>query len=721
MPKVTAVQTNFTAGELSPKMWGRVDVARYANGAEIIENGWPLIHGGVEKRWGTLLHSAARYADKAARLIPFVHSRTQAYILEFGDLYMRVHTDAGLVMASPGVPYQIATPYDDEMIQSMDYCQGADTMLLWHAEVYPRRLRRFADAKWVLDATPFEPLPLDETGEAPHPVTLSNKTVGTGRTAVPVLPYWKASDVGREIWYGSGVARITAVTTDELAVVDVIAEFDSTSLPAPKLAFSPQTGCTPSATGPIGASITLTLDAEGWRVADAGKWVKINGGWVKLTGFPSYTVANGIVKSELTTTVKAESSSWSINGPVWNADDGYPSTGTFHSQRLIAAGSPGYPQTVWGSVIGEYFNMQPGDLDTDAFAFQLVSDDLSPIAYLSSMQALLTLSYGGESTLDGGVEKPITPTNVRAKPHSNHGCAQVRPVRVGDEEVFVQRTGRRIRAASYNESTGSWSAPDLSVLSDHLVQAGVVSLTWHKEPGTLLMAARTDGVIASCTFDREQDVAGWARQITDGVVESVATIPNGDGDRTFLLVRRVIDGATVRYIEKFEPGIYSDCTIRGTSETPTASWTGFDALEGCEVVIKADGVPQERQTVTGGAITLSRTASAVEVGLPYKLRVKLLPPEVTGGSGAAKGSAQRCNELMVQVLETVGMTINGETVAFRSFGEDVLDVPGTPFTGIKSVPMLGWDKGLNDVVIEHDDPLPCHILCVIRKFTFNEG
>lgn len=724
MPKVTAVTTNFTSGELTPKMGIRIDVQRYQNGAALIENGWPIIHGGIDKRWGTLYRGATKIANKKARLIPFVFSRTKAYWLEFGDGYMRVHTSAGQVLASPGVPYEIATPYTEAQVQEMDFNQGADTMLLWHPAVYPRRLRRYADDHWMLDMAPFNPVPFDEIGvRIGETLTLSAKTVGTGRTATSssVLT-WQAADLGREIFSGAGTAKITAVTSASVVTIDITNEFESTTL-APgvwSLAQSPQTGCTPSAAKPVGDAITLTLDADGWRPLDVGKFVVINEGLVKITAVTSPLIANGRIERELSSATKAVAASWTLNYPAWNDFDGYPSTGTFHSQRLLAAGSPAYPQTIWGSPIGDYFSFQLGTLDTDAFAFQMVSDDLNPITYLSSMEALMALSFGGEFTMDGGVEKPITPTNVRAKPRSNHGCAQVRPARVGSEEVYVQRTGKRIRAASYNEISGVWAAPDISVLAEHLIAPGITALSWHKEPGMLVMAARTDGVLVHCTFDRDQDVAGWARSNLGGVVESIATVPDGDRDRTMLIVRREIEGATVRYLEMFDEDTYTDSAVKGTQVSPATVWTGFDHLEGKEVAILADGVSQPRQVVQGGQITLQRPATSVEAGLPITLRIKLLPPEVTGGAGTALGSQQRCNQVTVAVRDTVGMRINGQEVSFRQLGEGILDQPLTPFTGFKDVTDLGWDSGTVETVIEHDHPLPCHVMGVIRKFTFNE-
>lgn len=725
MPKVTTTQTNFTAGEIDPRMWGRFDVARYNNGAAIIENAWPVIWGGVQKRWGTMFAVATKYADKRARLIPFVFNRSQAYWLEFGDQYMRVHTEAGRIETSPGVAYEIATPYTEAMLPSLDYCQGSDTMILWHGSAYPRRLRRVTDANWILDNAPFNPAPFDEIGFRPAAgLTLSALTVGTGRTATASAASFLASDVGRQIWAGAaGVATITAFGSTTSATVSITTAFDALTYTATnwQITGSPQTTCTPSATGPVGDTITLTLAADGWRSTDVGKHVVINDGLCRITGYTNATSVSAVLLRALTTTVASIANAWTLNDQVWNQYDGYPSTGTFHEQRLVAAGTISYPQTIWGSGVGDYFGFQLGVNDDEAFAFGVASDSLNIIQYLSSMEALVALSYGGAHTLEGGVEKPITPTNVRAKPRSNRGCEQVRPVRIGSEEIFLQRGAKRVRALAYDETNYKWSSPDISVLAGHITEVGISEMSWHEEPGTLLFAARTDGVLASSTYDRDQDVVGWARQVTSGVVESVATIPASGGDKTALIVRRTVNGSTVRYIEKFDASASTDCSITGVSVPGATVWTGLSHLEGESVAVVADGAPQPEQVVTGGQITLPRKAYAVTIGLPYTMRVKLLPPEVSGGAGASQGNPQRTHKVTVRLFETQGLKINGEEVGFRRLGEDVLGQAVDPFSGIKSAVSMGWDVGNSPLEITHGTPLPCHILSVTRRFTFNEG
>jgi hypothetical protein len=814
MPKVTIQQTNFTAGELTPKMRGRTDVARYNNGAKRMENCWPEVWGGGVRRWGTAFEAAAKLANQRARLIPFIFSRTQAYILEFGHLYMRVFKPEGQVLAGGGpAVFEIATPYTEDMLSAIDYTQSADTMFLWHQGVFPQRLRRLADDRWVMDASPFDPLPFDEIGHRPSTtLNLSDTAVGTGHAFTAGADAFYSSDVGREITAGSGVGVITAVGSPTVCTVTITTPFDSPNYSAFqwRLIGSPRGPITPSITGPVGAGITLqsavvvtpilgpalaitglswggglvvvavaghglttgetaiisgcipdayngtyvvtvldaanfnyskTLDpgaastlgtstrvissasatANIFRAQDVGSFVRINGGLVRITVYDSATQVRGTVEQELSSTVTAPSDAWSLEAPVWNALDGYPATGTFFQQRLLCGGSPAFPQTIWGSVTGQAFSFMIGVNDNDAFAYALASDNLNPIIFLTAMESLVILTYGGEFTAEGGIEKPITPTNIRVKPRSNFGCEQVRPVRIGNEQLFVQRTGRAVRAIGYSEELGRWAAPDMSVLAEHLVRAGVIATTWQEEPGKLIFVVRNDGVLATATYDRDQDVTGWAPQTTDGAFESVATIPNGDSDQTWCIVRRTVGGNTVRYVERFDSTLNTDAGITGTSPGGANVWSGLSHLNGKTVDIVADGAVMKPQVVVGGSITLPRNANAVEIGLHYDSTIELLPPEVTGQLGSAQGAAMDVGEIWVRVLDTVGLKVNDNLVEFRQFGAGVLDNVPAPYTGLKRVDNLGWDNGESRVVLKQDRPLPWQILAVIRKWTYNQG
>lgn len=716
MPRLTLTQTNFTAGEISPRMLGRVDIARYQNGAEIIENAWPVVHGGCVRRDGTLFVAAAKFSAKRSRLIPYIFNKTQAYMCEFGDFYVRIYFANG---SFTGV--ELVSPYSEAMLAELDYVQGADTMFIFNQQIPIYRLRRVTDTNWNLAAAPFVTTPFDEKGIAfSSAMTISDPSIGTGRTVTTVASGFLASDVGREIWAAGGVAVITGYTSATVVTVTVTNAFPSGSSPAWTLQGSPQTNNTPSAKDPVGASTSLTLAAAGWRPEDVGKFVKINGGLVQITTYTSSTVVSGVIRAAMTAIVASPANAWSVEASVWNGTDGYPCTGTLYEQRLVTAGSPGYPQTVWQSRTGEYLNFELGTKDDDAMSFTVSSDQINPISHMAQTKALIALTYGGEFTLAGGVEKPITPTNVQVKNPSVYGCNNVKPARIGNELYFMQRSNRKLRAMAYKYDSDTYGSPDMSVLSEHITKPGIVDMTYQQEPESILYLVRSDGVIATLTVDRDQDVVGWARQITDGAFESVAAIPTATGEQVWTIVNRTINGSTVRYLERFNAGIRVDGAVFAVSGPGTDTWSGLSHLNGELVDIVADGVVMQQQTVVGGQIVLPRVAFSVQIGLPFKTTIKTLTPEVAGSTGSAQGNSMRIGEITLRFLETIGCKINGQTVAFRNLGPSILDKPPALFTGDHRLENLGWDRGQAQLTIVQDQPLPFHLLCVIKKITFND-
>lgn len=811
MPRVTIMQTNFTAGEVSPRLLGRVDIARYANSAKTIENAIPVVHGGVIRRPGKRFVAAAKIAAKKGRLIPYVFNEEQAYMLEFGDQYLRFYKDGAQILDGDENPYELATPYTETMLSGIDFVQGADTMFLAHSSVPIYRLRRLDHDDWSLAPAPFVVVPFAEIGFRPATtLALSNASVGTGRTLTAGAATFLASDVGREVWAGAGIAKITAVNSATVAIANIGIAFSGTSIEANnwKIAGSPQESIVPSAKDPVGASVTLsapttttqtvesskaiiglshdgsttvtvTVEIHGystgntiriagcypeeyngsysitvtnanaftytlgsdpgaatslgtaarvssstsqlniWRSSDVGKFVQINRGLVEITQFNSATSVTGKIRTALDSVVASPANAWTLEGPVWNDSDGYPSAVALCEQRLIAAGSPGYPQTVWMSRTGEYLNFELGTKDDDAMSFTISSDQINQILHLGQITALMVLTSGGEFSIHGGVEKPITPTNIQVKNQTTYGCNAVRPCRIGNELYFIQRAGRKLRAMAYKMESDAYGSPDLSVLGEHATDTGIMEMAYQQEPESVMWLVRNDGVMATVTIDRDQDVVGWARQITDGAFESVATIPVDGGDEVWVLVRRTIDGATVRYIERLDSDVRTDSAITGTHPTGAATWSGLSHLEGCEVDIVADGVVMDRATVSDGQVTLTRTAKAVEIGLPYTTTIETLNPEIADNSGSAQGNSMRISEVTLRFLNTIGAELNGQVIPFRRLGQDVLDVNVPPYTGDHRIEALGWERGQASLTIQQKQPLPFHLLAVIKKFTVN--
>lgn len=722
MPRISTIQTNFTAGEISPKVRGRVDIARYQNGAESLENMLVDVYGGAFRAPGT--EYVAPVADHAiaSRLIQFAYNRSTAYHLEFGDHRMRViRAGAGLVL-SGGVPYEIPTPYAAADLPDVKYTQAADTMFLAHPNHPILQLRRVADDSWLLGDAAFSVLPFTEVGDLLAAVlTLSSTGIGSGVTASISAPVFQPADVGRRITYQGGAALVTGFTNTSTLTVQILSPFNSATMAAGTwtLEDSPQSTVTPSAQGTVGQSITLTANIDTWRNTDVGKFVKVDGGSLQITAVTTAKIVSGLVKADLTSTAAAGPGAWTLQGSAWGDANGYPSAIGIYQQRLVAGGNKKYPNGIWGSKTGLYLDFTQGTEDSDGF-FYALDGESNGIDHVMSVRALIALTPGTEWTLIGGVEKPLTPTNVQARDQTVYGCSQVRPVRIGSELLFVQGEGRKVRAMGYNAATDAYAAPDLTTLAEHITQSGVREMAYQQEPNSTLWAVRQDGSMAALTINREEGVTAWTPHKTDGAYESVSCVPTATGNEVLVTVRRTINGQVRRYLERLNESYVMHCGIVGHSDDGAATWADLEHLEGKQVTVLADGSPQGLFTVTGGQITLPRNANDVQIGLPVTPKVRLLRPEVSTPTGTAQGSNMRTHRYSLLFLKTVGATVNGKNVTFRKFGSDLLDQPPEPYSGWKEIGEYGWDVGEMPTEISQPDPLPFHILAVVRHWTTNE-
>ena len=823
MPRITYNQTNFTSGVLSPSVFGRTDVARYSNAAKALINVLVNVHGGAQRRPGGRFIAGTKTDARRSRLIPFVFSRTQAYVIELGHLYMRFYLQSGGQIMVGSAPYEIPSPYTEDEIWDVDFTQGADTMFLFHPLVPTQALKRFASDNWTVSAASWITQPYDEIGHQ-FPATqlsLSSKDVNLNQIFTSSVAVFMSSDVGRRIiGKTGGQADIIAVTAANEVHVNTTEAFPSTLLDVYQwtLADTPQAAITPSAANPVGAAITLTapntvtptygpiltlnglnqtgttvtatvtgghgfgagqavvvencfppgyngtynvtvIDAQNfsytapaglgsvsqlgtvksvtnvvtttptWRASDVGKFVSINGGLVRIDAYISDIQVRGIIVKELSSAVSAQANAWVLMGSVWSSQLGYPSTGAFYEQRLTLAGSPSYPQTTWGSRTGQYFDFTQGSDDDDGFSFTLpATGEINPINRLTSASVLLPLTEGAEFTMYGGVEKPLTPTNAQIKPRSFYGAADAKPIKVGSEILFVQRANKRVRALAYDADAGAYSAQDLTVLAEHLMDSGIVELAYQQEPRSCVWAAMGDGTMNTMTLDRTEQVTAWTQQMTDGAYESVASIPNATGNEVWAIVRRTVNGVDRRYVERFDPGLHCDCAVTGAAGVAQSTWSGLSHLEGKTVWAKRDGYFCGSYAVSGGQITLDKPALAVEIGLPYESTIDLLTPEIATGEGSAQSNRMSTSGVFVRVLGTAGVwvdtgdidqTYRDQFVSSRLFGNDILDRPAPDTELLAELGQLGWEQGKSPLTIKQKQPYDFHVLGVIRTFTVN--
>lgn len=741
--------TNFTSGELSPRARGRVDIPQFAGSARQLRNAYPLITGGAISRPGTTLSVFGDILGTQRRLVPFLLRKNDNYVLVFGDNTLRVIKNGNAVTITGGVSGALATPYSGAALFEIDFTQDASTMYIAH-EKYPiQRLRRYSDTDWAWDVAPFTAEPFEEIGDRfTASGTLSAATVGSGRTFTKVGSgdSFTTNDIGRAILYQGGVFVVTGFTNADTLVGTITSPFPVTSIPVGQwtLDASPQTTLTPSATGPVGATITLTTPSPTWRLHHSvGTHIAINGGLVKITALGSSVQLIGVVVTELSSTAASPALAWQLKRSVWNTLDGYPRTVTLHQQRLVAAGSPGYPQTIWGSRIAEPLDFTVLVNDSAGYSFTIGSDENNQIAYLASGRHLMALTFGAEYSLRGQNAKTIISTlnPPDIVPESNYGTAGVRPETVQKDLMFVQRAGKAVRSLGYRYEFDGYDSPDMSVLADHLfgklddgTSLSVIDMTYQQRPHSLLWCLRSDGKLLSMTIDKGQNVIGWALHDVGGLVESITCIPGADSDVLYLVVRRQIDNQTRRYVERMEMTTQSarlserglmqmDCGSFYQSSTPLAAISAF-YLPNTALDLLIDGTYGGRVISGGaialGAITLPRSGTTIAAGIPFTTTIEPNAPE-DSQQGYAIGQRMSTSRAIVRLLESGPVRVNGQLLDQVPPQTLVAGVPTALFTGDLPISELGWDDGKSPVVIVREQPFPVHVLAVIRDLTVNVG
>ena len=712
---VAPAQTSFNAGELSPLLKGRPTLDKYRNGCETLENFIPQIQGPARKRPGTRFVAEVKDSADATRLIPFEYSTTQAYVLEFGDLYIRFYLDGGVVESSPGVPYEIVSPYTSAQVAALEYAQSADVIYITHPDHPPYKLARTSALSWTITAVTFAWPPFNDENVGTTTLTASAVTGNITLTASASLfvsadvgSYFKISEVSASK-YNQWTTGVSYSSGDIVYYLGNIYESGTTAA----------AGSRP----PIHTSGAESDGAVTWTFLHDGA------GYAQVTAYTSATLVNATVIKRLPATALSGSTRWSEG--AWSARRGYPHAVTFYEDRLWFAGSASKPQTLWASVSGDYENHKYGTNDDDALNYTINTQDMNTIEWLAPTKVLAIGTANGEFTLSATqISDPVTPTNVKITPQTTFGSAtDVKPLRVGSVILFLQRAGRKLREYAYQFDTDSFVAPNMNVLADHITESGVLELAYQQEPSQIVWAPRTDGVLTGMTYERTEDVVGWHRHtIGGGIVESAVTVPHWDGDQDvlWLIVRRTIDGSTVRYVEYVEKymtdeyAFFVDCGLTYDG-SPVTAISGLDHLEGEEVAVLVDGAVHPNRTVSAGAINLQLAGSVVNVGLPYTATIKTMPIDIATNAGTSFIDEKRAHKIVMQLYQTGPGLWYGPSAAemdeysVRS-SRDAMDNPVPLFTGFTEA--LPWPSGSErgpQLMIQHRLPLPCTVVALIPE------
>lgn len=581
MAKVSAIQNNFNGGEISSLLYGRPDVDRYKTGLKTCLNFFPLVQGPVERRPGTAFVKEVKTSSLSTRVVRFEFSTTQAYILEFGNLYCRFYKDNGVIRSSTSA-VSGATVADPVVITDTGhpYSDGDE---IYIAEVVGMTE---LNGKYYLvassTANTYELQDIDGVNVDGSAYTayssagVSSQTVELTTTYATAdlfqLKFAQSADI-LYIVHPSYKPRKISRTSDTAWTIT-----DMTFSDGPYLRTNVET-TTLTLSGTSG-SVTVTAsattginDGDGFKTTDVGRlirWQDSASDWtfLTITAFTDTTHVTATIDGPNASATTA-TANWRLGS--WSGTTSYPGAVTFHQNRLCFAGGSSEPQRVDLSRTGDFENFAPTDpdatvVDDHAITNNLSADTVNAIRWIADDEkGLLIGTVGGEWLLrpsdTGGV---TTPSNVQSKRSSAYGSANVQPIRAGRAVLFTQRALRKVRELAYVFEDDGFRAPDLTLVAEHVSRTGMVEMAYQAEPQSLVWIPITDGTLLCLTYERDQKVVGWSRHIVGGQsdagttqakVESVAVIPNTNGtaDELYMVVQRYINGATRRYIEYLKP------------------------------------------------------------------------------------------------------------------------------------------------------------------------
>lgn len=416
--------------------------------------------------------------------------------------------------------------------------------------------------------------------------------------------------------------------------------------------------------------------------------------------------------------------------PAWNATNGYPRAVALHESRLFYGGCTRKPTTVWGSAVDAYQDFRIAAEDDRAVSYTLASNESSTIEWLVSQDMLVIGTTSGEWAFGtkAGEDAP------KLRKNTSYGSAPVQAFPVGDALIHLQRSRRKAREFAWSFDRDGYASNDLTLLSEHLGDAEFRQLAIQRNPENIVWVVTTRGDLLSLTYERGQNVAGWARHVTDGTIESVAVVPgSGEEDQVWVAVLRTVNAATVRYIERLQPDIaralknathedfvFVDCAKKYSGSGLT-SITGMTHLANRTVSVIGDGKAQANRTVSAGGTLTVTAADEVIIGLPYTSYFEPTYLETPDPNSMSKVAKKRLHRVAVEFWKSTGMEISADAgTTWQPFAFQVTPtfdaVAGTLFTGIQEHYMDGGSERQSSLVIRQAAAAPLAVMSIGMRY-----
>lgn len=675
-------QTNFIGGVLTPRLSAHTDLGRYRVGLEECLNYIVQPQGGLARRSGTRFIRATDGAGvDPTRLVPFIFSEAQSYMLALSDLKAEVFSGNAYI----GAGGTFTTRVPESLLSKVQYAQSADVLFLVCGQRMPTAIVRASHSSW----TGFDMFATGGGGfyglkDGPYltenttatTITPSATTGAITLTASAAL--FSDSDQGRLVRLKHGSTWGWCSILSFISPTQVNAQVESTL-------------------GGVGAVTTWRLGAFYFTTGagDVGNFPKA------VALFQQRLVLKG-------TDLEPDTVWMSRTGDYFNFA----------------------PTETDGTVN-----------DDNAITVTPASGQVDVISWGRTHKDLLIGSDGGLTSLNAGRDSvAVTPSNVQMRQISSFGAHAAPAMIAGAAVVYIQQRQRKLRSLFYEGSDLSQQREeDLTLLAEHLTSGALTELAYADNPNGIVWCLLATGELLALTFLPDQQVAAWHKHIIGGAlaggiaqVTSIAVIPGSGHDELWMVVKRTINGSAVHYIEKLQPDFDPDvdvlsdawCVDSGLqySGAPATTLTGLDHLEGETVQVLGDGVVHASKVVAGGQITLANAVSKAQVGLGFTSRAKTLPVTLGETINDVRMDKKRIHHVTWSVRGLSHLKAGTQVGVQRAilFRDPATYGAGVPMvTTAKRVSWPGQPEISPAIVFSQDAPTPGQILALQAEVVSN--
>ena len=775
MARVSVQLTNFTAGELSPRLDGRNDLSKYPSGCKTLENFIVYPHGSAARRSGSQFISEVKTSSKKTRLIPFEFSTTQTYILEFGDQYIRVYKDKGQVQ-SGGSAVEISTPYLEAELFDLKFAQSADVLYICHPNHEVEKLSRTSHTSWTLADVDFTKGPMQDANTTTTTLNPGATAVGTGvslaasaNTGRNSGSGFQSTDVGRFVFLHGGYAKITGVTDTTNATIEILTTLSaSTATENWRLgAFSDTTGHPSCVTffeqrlvfaGTTNQPQTVFFSKSGdYENMDANI-----GGTIADSDAIIYTIASNQVNAirfmtaTRTLIIGTAGGEFSVSGG--GADVAITPTnilikkqsnhGAANLDALAVGNVTLFMQRARRKMRELAYNFDVDGYiapDMTILAEHITEGGITQMAYQQEPNQIIWLVRGDGELIGFTYQREQQVTAWHR--HIFGGKFGEATITVTDfaniaDNTKIVLTKSDGTSTTFNSATSATSGKFHTTSSNNQTATNLKTLIDADSDFTATVSTNTvtiketapqaTGFLTMTTGDTTRLAS------TDegkAICESVAVIPTDDTEyEVYIIMKRTINGSTKRYIEVLNTFDFtetdnttfnfldSQLDYNGSAVTTIS---GLSHLEGQTVAILADGATHANKIVSSGEISLDRSATKVKVGLAYTSLLQTMRIDAGARDGTSQSKTKRIYEITIRLFESVGVEVgpdlnNLERIPFRS-SANAMDQGITPFTGDKEVEFRGNYETDGFVFVRQTQPLPLTILSLYPRLVTNDG